>query len=272
MASVPIPGVHPEYPAPFCATILHYNSSVPSGYYWLQSSNGSVIRVYCDMTTSCGKNRGWRRIAHLDMSRDSECCPTGLELYTTNTTNISTCRISNSSGPICSSTSFSTEGLPYSSVCGKIRGYQFRSTDAFEGTRTINEAYLDGVSITYGNPKIHIWSFGSGLSQTSANLRFNCPCRHSNIIRQYLPSFIGNDFFCGSGIRSYSFPGAAYFDDPLWDDSGCNGISCCSFNNPPWFIKHLSTSTSEDVEMRVCRDQDRIDEDILIEQVDLLVY
>ena len=42
-------------------------------------------------------------------------------------------------------------------------------------------------------------------------------------------------------------------------------------NNPPWFIKHLLTPTADDVEMRVCRNQDRKDEDILIEQVELMV-
>ena len=42
--------------------------------------------------------------------------------------------------------------------------------------------------------------------------------------------------------------------DPLWDGKGCGPTNtCCSFNNPPWFIKNLHSSTTDDVEMRLCK-------------------
>ena len=42
-------------------------------------------------------------------------------------------------------------------------------------------------------------------------------------------------------------------EDPLWDGMGCGPSStCCSFNNPPWFLKQLSSPTTNDIEMRVC--------------------
>ena len=85
---------------------------------------------------------------------------------------------------------------------------------------------------------------------------------------------MGVDYFCDTGAKSYSFPGvpSPYFDNPLWDGAGCvsDGM-CCFINNPPCFIKHLLMPTADDVEMRMCRDQDRKDEDILIEQVELMV-
>ena len=32
--------------------------SSPSGYYWVSAFNGSAVRVYCDMTRSCGNITG----------------------------------------------------------------------------------------------------------------------------------------------------------------------------------------------------------------------
>ena len=34
--------------------------------YWATASNGSAVRVYCDMTTSCGDG-SWMRVASLDL-------------------------------------------------------------------------------------------------------------------------------------------------------------------------------------------------------------
>ncbi len=59
-----------------CAAILLFNSSSPSGYYFLTSSNGSSVRVYCDMTLSCGNiTGGWMRVANLDTRDINTQCP-----------------------------------------------------------------------------------------------------------------------------------------------------------------------------------------------------
>ena len=55
-------GNFPFYPVVTCAALP---PSSPSGYYWVRASNGSAVRVYCDMTTSCGDG-GWMRVASLD--------------------------------------------------------------------------------------------------------------------------------------------------------------------------------------------------------------
>ena len=41
-------------PASSCFHILLFNSSSPSGHYWIKSSNGSAVRVYCDFNRQCG--------------------------------------------------------------------------------------------------------------------------------------------------------------------------------------------------------------------------
>ena len=49
----------------------------------------------------------------------------------------------------------------YSRVCGRIIGYQVVTPDGFRDTvdTNINQSYMDGVSITYGIPRTHIWSY-----------------------------------------------------------------------------------------------------------------
>ena len=44
------PGLNASYPATSCTQILDSKPNAPSRNYWLQSSNGSVIQVFCDMT------------------------------------------------------------------------------------------------------------------------------------------------------------------------------------------------------------------------------
>ena len=86
------------------------------------------------------------------------------------------------------------------------------------------------------------------------------------------PLFVGNDYFCDTAIDTGISGGVFYNDDPLWDGAGCGPQStCCSFNSPPWFYKQLPQTTTDDIEMRVCRDQSRANEDIAIEIVELYV-
>ena len=112
------------------------------------------------------------------------------------------------------------------------------------------------MSLTYGNPRQHIWTFANPLDEYPWFYDHKCPC--TNVIEQHpisIPSFIGNDYFCETGVP----PGqqrnktAFYADDPLWDGQGCGPTStCCTFNNPPWFCKQLPQSTDADLEVRVC--------------------
>ena len=100
-----------------------------------------------------------------------------------------------------------------------------------------------------------------------------CPCTNiHNRVTIPIPPYVGSDYFCDTGSESrvqYRF----YPNDPLWDGRGCGRLNtCCSFNNPPWFMKELPSSTSDDIEMRLCADQTRGDEDINFESVELYVH
>ena len=156
-------GQYSNLPADSCSLVLQLNSSSPSGHYWIRSSNGSAVRVYCDMTRSCGNiTGGWMRVASLDWSNESLPCPDGFRQRSDS--GIHSCGINSTTGS-CPSLIFKTYSTLYSRVCGKINGYQVGTTDAFalygRGSNTdIDSNYVDGVSLTHGsNPRRHIWTF-----------------------------------------------------------------------------------------------------------------
>ena len=258
----------PFHPAVSCAALPPSSSS---GYYWVRASNGSAVRVYCDMTTSCGDG-GWMRVASLDFSNASTSCPSGLLERVDS--GIRTCGIE-SSEAACPSVMLSTSGVEYTKVCGKILAYQFSSTDAFAaGIDDIDGSYVDGVSLTYGDtPRNHIWTFVAALDEFGhGNSLVICPCSSSvSSVGTSPPSFVGDDYFCDAGAVTFAFD-MFYGNNPLWDGSGCGSTStCCSFNTPPWFLKELSSPISDDIEMRVCRDESRGNEDIALSSVEIYV-
>ena len=52
-------------------------------------------------------------------------------------------------------------------------------------TATIDGNYIDGLSITYGNPRQHIWTYATGAFD---NGEIRCPCDGTG---GTTPSFVG---------------------------------------------------------------------------------
>ena len=266
----PPAGHFPFYLLDSCAALP---PSSPSGYYWVRASNGSAVSVYCDMTRSCGGvTGGWMRVAGLDMTNSSHRCPSGLmeRIYSGKRT----CVRIETTGGCSSANNFITPGVEYSHVCGRVIGYQYGTTDAFISSNTISR-YVDGVSITHGDPRQHIWTFAAASDEVGTAPSSNCPCTNTNRAAQATPppAFVGNDYFCDTGSeerRQLIF----YGDDPLWDGAGCGPLNtCCSFNTPPWFYKQLPRPTTDNIEMRVCTDtnSDDTNENVAIEIIDMYV-
>ena len=262
-------------PAISCAALP---PSSPSGYYWVRASNGSAVSVYCDMTRSCGGvTGGWMRVAELDMTNDSHQCPSGL--VERNDLSKRTCVPVSAND--CSSVSIPMSN-GYSKVCGKIIAYQVGSPNTFAGINeshirvtNIDTNYVDGVSLTHGSPRRHIWTFAAGLDEYAASFAdSNCPCTDTTQSSRATPppEYVGDDYFCDTGSTDLYVNGNFYSDDPLWDGAGCGPLNaCCSFNNPPWFYKELPQSTTDDIEMRVCKDQCPDNEDIAVELISIYV-
>ena len=249
--------------------------SCPSGYYWVRASNGSVVRVYCDMTLSCGNiTGGWMRVAELNMTDldTSQQCPSNL--VERNDSNIRRCEATNAG---CHQTLYSTRNIRYTKVCGRITAYPYGSIDAFrqyyhnQGTTTINSIYVDGVSLTHGNPRQHIWTFAAALDRNDNVIgrrrNSHCPCRFEENPSDP-PPFVGDDYFCDAGNEEFMDGEIGFQTDPLWDGTDC---LCCDSDNPPWFYKQLPQPTTDDIEMRVCKDEDNTNENIAIELVNIHV-
>ena len=267
------PGKSPSHPAISCSEIFEYVPHASSGEYWIEASDGSAVQRYCDMTFTCdGKvssGGGWMLVGQMDMTDNSNRCFQELTERSFNSKRL--CGKQVSTG--CSSVNFTSNGIMYNQVCGKIKGYQHGSTDAFSaGSRNIDQNYVDGVSLTHGgNPRKHIWTFASSVSEQG--LSWGCPCTNVHIVNNDLdvrPSFVGNDHFCDTG-NAHVWTSQLY-ENPLWDGVGCGPANtCCSLNRPPWFLKELPSPTRDDIEMRVCTDSEHSDEDIFIETVDIYV-
>lgn len=238
----------------------------------IQSSLGILHGEQLSYT--CGGERGWRRIAYLNMTKPGSTCPSGW-----NMTGYSkrTCGRASSGLCTCDSVTFrAAHKGEYSRVCGRIKAYQYGSTDAFEIfntglVTTIEGSYVAGVSMTHGchGARQHIWTFAAGLSEGNPKWGASCPCDADHPVS--VPHFVGNDYFCESGVNGVWSWGTLR-DDPLWDGRNCLANSrCCSQNNPPYFIKNLPTSTTDDIEVRICLWENSNTENIAVELVELYV-
>ena len=270
-----------------CESIYNNNeeSHEWSGYYWITNrvycgmnytgsscevifDNNLIIRdkpgyyrinnqwTYCNMTaiaiphsvSKCGsKEEGWHRIIKLDVSAGDNC-PSGWTKAINSS--YSFCQKS-FDGRGCSSATFTTNRISYKKVCGKARGYQkgHPNNEATFNTLTINSHYVNGLSITYGNPRQHIWTYANGDYDSGTRSNEVCPCYN---FEYTTPSFVSNNYYCESGRGHTDDHTAYHFSDPLWDGSGCISSNCCSVPNQPWFYRQLNENTSADIEARLC--------------------
>ena len=265
----PLLGTEPKYAAESCQAIFQCNPRAPDGYYWLATThNGRVViqEAHCDMLTRhCGVKGGWMRVAHINMTAPGAACPSNFRQITSPKP---LCGKTAANTASCSSEIFPSLGIPYSKVCGQAVGYQYYSMDSFHGPRDINTYYVDGVSITHGSPRKHIWTYAIGLSDNQDyDGKYNCPCAvHPG---PDPPSFVKEHYYCESGnIGPYE--NQYYIDDPLWDGKGCgSGNNCCSQSGLPWFCRDLPQDTTEYIEVRLCANEGG--EEPYIEILELLV-
>jgi dynein heavy chain len=196
------------------------------------------------MRTPCGGDL-WTRVAYLNMSDPTQSCPQNwTDHYSTDEL-----RVCGRTSGSCSSVFYPTDGRFYNAVCGQIIGYQFGHPDGImvrTPNYTIDEVYVDGISVTHGSPRSHIWTFAGSRSNVSTN----CPCKGG----ENAPFYVGDNYYCESGYngdRNGNPPTVLYPSDPLWDGVGCESEgTCCS--TAPWFTVNLVNPTSDDIEVRIC--------------------
>ena len=266
-----------------CQEIKQRWPNSASGVHLISNKESITLAhyVFCHMEELCGSNEGWTRLAYLNMSNPSQVCPSGFRLYESG--GVRACGRPVSSGGSCVSVKFPSNGIRYSEVCGRVVGYEYGSPDAVDNTigptqhNDINSFYVDGVSITYGTPRRHIWTLMAGLSENNNfdNGQKTCPCQQGSQQSAYLQSFIGNNYFCEAGLpTTYTGANILHTSDPLWDGKQCGSLerNCCNIPGLPWFHRTFSSNTiTDDIELRVCCDQDTSNEDVPISLYEIFV-
>ena len=224
----------------------------------------------------CGIFGNWRRIAYFDTTQ-GDSCPTGLRTVTNSATNQKACGRTNTKAG-CTSLTFPPSG-EYSKICGRVRGYQYNHMNAFDAytfaSQDINGFYIDGISITQGQARNHLWTYAVGraeldLSHPSSRVYSVCPC-NGNVpgAKAHIPSFVGNNYYCESGFVK-RFERRVAWEDPLWDGNGCHIThnTCCDRSG--FFYRNVTTST-DDIEVRWCSNLGYTLEDSPADQLEIWV-
>ena len=240
------------------------NRTPASGEYTLEfMSNGNTVtrKVYCDMDIAfCGPDKGWMKVAELDMTVAGSKCPAGLDegMYGSKT-------LCGNRASGCKSTTFNTFGVPYTEVCAFVAGYQDKTPDAFNGkSATIDSAYVDGVSITHGMPRKHIWTYAAGgLSGLARG--DDCPCNVGGV--DNVATFVKDNWYCESGNPTNRIEFRFFPNDVLWDGKQCTLLEppCCTAPTLPYFRTDVEGVSTDNIELRVCHNQGFGDEDVPIE-------
>ena len=167
----------------------------------------------------------------------------------------------------CTSINYTSGEQSYRAVCGVAEAYAYGNLGAFRNipSETIDRAYVDGLSITHGSPRQHLFTYAATLTMDG------CPCKGG----RNPPSFVGNDYYCGDNVLA---PGEEwenkwYPDTVLWHEAtNCSDVDvACRNDARPWFrVGTVGGPTSDDVEVRFCHQTIR-DEAVGIARLEIYV-
>ena len=102
------------------------------------------------------------------------------------------------------------------------------------------------------------------------NSNFHCPCSDPRC-DGVVPAFIGNDYYCDSGVDSNPVDGE-FYTTPLWTGKGCTPPNfCCSHCGMPWFYNTLPFPTTDYIEIRNCHNNPARFEDTAIDLIQLYI-
>lgn len=119
-------GQKPEYSVDSCASIRELQPCSPSGYYFIDTLSGPIA-VWCEMDNPNLLPGGWMRVAMINMTNNASHCPQGLSLVETPKRLCEKPTVSAG----CSSVFIDVHDTNYSKVCGRVKGYQYHTPEAF---------------------------------------------------------------------------------------------------------------------------------------------
>ena len=240
--------------------------------------SGILFQRVANKTTTipaCGGS-GWRQVAFLDMTDPNQTCPQPWRLYSQDS--VRACGRQQSNTATCDSVQFSPDGYEYTQVCGRITGYQYATPDGYtgpnhvfdppDGILDLDDPYLDGISITHGTPRHHIWSLYGGVREFGAGC-----CGDIGSLSDH-PSSVGANYFCDTGNPTNSDIFFRLFTEhPLWDGiANCaSNDTCCAPHSGPWFKTNLTAPSTDNIELRICGDEPTSNEDTPLELIKIYI-
>ena len=109
--------------------------------------------------------------------------------------------------------------------------------------------YVLGVSLTHepAGRRRHIWTFAAAFADGYLYSPCICGCSNTNHMSIILYD-VGHDYFCDNNTQYNKEYGETR--DDSWDGKTCGpSSSCCEWNDPLCFCKHLHHTTFDDREI-----------------------
>ena len=218
----------------------------------------------------------WYQLVSINMSSVDSQCPDGW--MEENEGGVRACGRGSVQARSCQSAFLNSDHqMEYTKVCGRAIGYQYGNPDAFlfGSGRNIDQDYVDGLSITYGLPRQHLWTYAAAVREgpiNGADIDSNCPC--ASYAGFPAPPYLGDNWYCESGNPdAFSpWPPNLLSNDLLWDGEDCEGTCCSNGKSPPWFSVVLPAPTDEYIEARICADEPSDGyEDVFIEIFEIYI-
>jgi hypothetical protein len=212
----------PEAPGIYqsCQELLDQDPDSASGAYILYPDGTTAVEIHCVMQ----EGEGWMRIAAMDF--EDVPCPGD---WTPREGGI--CERAPSSPGLSGTARFESLGFEWSQAWFTLAASTTGSMDAWGNQvstgATVEEAYVDGISLTVGTAgqRVHLYSYGIGHPGSSY-----CPGSGSGSATEP-QSFVGNSWTCGTEGES----------SPLFEGE--------------WKKAGLTESTLDDIEIRLMSDQ-----------------